>query len=170
MNRAHYIAAPAYFVASLLILFPLLDTVLSIWPLQMGEVSWRFGAVGLFSRAVMTPLLGLLLAFAVAVLLEHRLMTRAIAVVGGLTALAIAGVSILFVLDALQMRAQVRPEAKTAFDVASAVALGKYGLGFLLLGVFAVSGWKASGKMPKRAESKKKVKVAAPVVGEAVGA
>jgi hypothetical protein len=167
MNRTRFLAAPAYLVACLLVFFPLLDTLLSVWPLQPGEVSWRFGAVGLFSPATMTPLLGLLLAFGVAVLFAHRWVVRTVSVIGAPAAIAIAGVSVFFVLDAVQMRTQVRPEARTAFDVASLVALGKYGLTLLILGVFAFNGWKAS-RGTKRTEHK--VHVSPPVVGEAVGA
>lgn len=141
------LAVPAYAVAFLLAFFPLLDTALSVFPPNLGEVAWRFGAAGLFSRALMTPLLGLLLAFAVALLLEHRKVLRGLSILSGLTSAVLLGTIVLFLLDALQMRSQVQPHAKVAFDIASAVALGKYGLGILVLGAFAASGWKASARV-----------------------
>lgn len=144
MDTRRYLAVPAYLVASLLALFPLVDTALSILPLRVGEVSWRFGATGLVSRALMTPLLGVLLAFAVALLLEHRRVLRTISVLMGVAAAALVGAFLLFVLDFLQMRGQVNPQARVAFDVASLVALGKYALGLIVALAFAVAGWKAS--------------------------
>jgi hypothetical protein len=167
MNRMNALAVPVYLVAAILILFPLMDTLLSVWPLQVGEVAWRFGAVGLFSRAMMTPLLGLLMAFTVAMLLEQRTMVRVLAVAGGLSALIIAGTSVFFLLDAVQMRAQVNPQAKTAFDVASVVALAKYGITISILVVFAIVGWKQSRGSRKAASSRK---AATPLVSDTVRA
>jgi hypothetical protein len=142
--KTKYLAVPGYSVAALLVLFPLLDSAISVFPPRFGEIAWRFGAAGLFSRALMTPILGLLLAFSLALLLEHSRVQRAISVFSALVGVVVIAVVGLFLLDAMQMRAQVRPEAKTAFDVASLVALGKYGIGTLVLAAFSVSGWRSS--------------------------
>jgi hypothetical protein len=159
MNSKH-LTVPAYAIAFLLILFPLLDTALSVFPPRFGEVAWRFGATGIFSRTLMTPLLGLLLAFAVALLREQRKMQRAIAIVSALAAVVVIGAMGMFVLDAVQMRVQVRPQAKTAFDVASLVALGRFTLGLLILVAFAISGWQASQRdATARVRSKEKTDV-----------
>jgi hypothetical protein len=146
MDRLKALVWPGYIVAALLIILPLTDTLLSVWPIRLGDVSWRFGATGLFSRALMTPLLGLLLILAVALMSGHRRVTRGVAIVGGLAVITIIGTSVMFLLDAIQMRTQVRPEAKTAFDVASIVALAKYGLAMLTALAFAIPAWKASRK------------------------
>lgn len=164
MNSKH-LTVPAYAMASLLILFPLLDTALSVIPPRFGEVAWRFGATGLFSRALMTPLLGLLLAFAVALLREHRKIQRAIAIVSAVVAVVVVGAIGMFVLDAVQMRSQVSPQAKTAFDIASLVALGKFTFGLLILVAFTISGWRASGRDGTvRVRAKEKTDVAAGVL------
>ena len=154
MHRKRFLALPGYSVALLLIFFPLLDWAISVWPVRAGEVAWRFGATGLFSRVLITPLLGLLLAFAMAVLLEQRRVLRGISILSGLTGLAIVGGVVLFLLDALQMRPQVRPQAKMAFDLTTVVALAKYGLGVLVLSSFGVAAWKSS-KGDGVAESKR---------------
>lgn len=138
------IALPAYLVAFLVFLFPLLDTALSVWPPQPGEVAWRFGAAGFFSRALMTPLLGILIAFAVALYLDHRRVLQAIAIASAAAVVAIIGVMGIFMLDALEMRSKVVAGREFAFDVASGVALLKYGAGMLVALAFAVVGWKAS--------------------------
>jgi hypothetical protein len=161
MTNSKHLTIPAYAIACLLILFPLLDTALSVFPPRFGEVAWRFGATGLFSRALMTPLLGLLLAFAVALIRDQRKMQRAVAVVSAVVAVVIIGAVGLFVLDAVQMRSQVRPQAKTAFDIASLVALGKFVLGLMILVAFTISGWKAS-RRDATARVRVKDKVEAP--------
>jgi hypothetical protein len=125
MSRIRSLAVPAYLMAALLVLFPLGDTLLTVWPLRLGTVSWRFGAVGIFSRAMMTPLLGLLLALAVAALAKHSRARRGIALLAGLQALVLLIVIPLFALDTLQMRSQVRPEALAGVDVASTIAATK---------------------------------------------
>jgi hypothetical protein len=139
-----YLALPGYLIALSLVFFPLLDAVLSIWPPQPGQVAWRFGAVGLLSRAVMTPLLGLFIAYAVAFALEHRTVLRVISVVSLLAAIAIVGALGLFGLDALQMRSQVVAQAKKAFDAASVTAVMKYLFGVVMLAAFAWGGWKGA--------------------------
>jgi hypothetical protein len=138
------IALPAYLVAFLIFLFPLLDTAMSVWPPQPGEVAWRFGAAGFFSRALMTPLLGVLVAFAVALYLDHRRVLRAIAIASAAAAVMMIGVIGMFMLDALEMRSKVIEARRFAFDVASGVALMKYGAGVLAATAYAVVGWRAS--------------------------
>jgi hypothetical protein len=44
--QSKHIALPSYGIAFLLILFPLLDTTLAVFPPRFGEVTWRFGATG----------------------------------------------------------------------------------------------------------------------------
>jgi diacylglycerol kinase len=140
MDRFKSLTWPAYLTIALLVLFPVVDAVLTIWPFRVGEVAWRFGAVGIFSRALMTPLFALVLAYALALLLEQRIMQRVISIVSVLGSLALLSASIFFMLDSLQMRSQVQEQMRTAFDVASTVALIKIvvvGLVAMLLGIMA---------------------------------
>jgi hypothetical protein len=139
-----YLALPGYLVALSLMLFPLVDSVLSIWPPRSAQVAWRFGAVGLLSRAVMTPLLGFLLAYAIALFLGHRRMLQTVAVLSILLGICVVAALGLFGLDALQMRAQVVPQAKTAFDVASVTAVLKYLFSLVVFAAFAWGGLKAA--------------------------
>jgi hypothetical protein len=123
MDRFRPFAVPGYLILGAMIIFPLLDAVLTVWPLRLGEVSWRFGAVGIFSRGLMSPLFGLILMYGLALIYEHRVVQRVVAVLAAIAATAVASAAVLFVLDALQMRGQVQPQMKTAFDVATVVAL-----------------------------------------------
>ena len=116
----------------------------SIWPLRAGEATWRFGAAGLFSRALMTPILGLLVALVTAAALEHRRFARVLSVFGFLGSLLAIFALGLFGLDTLQTRASVRPEATTAFDTAWIVAAVKYVLGAFVALLLGIGGWKVS--------------------------
>jgi hypothetical protein len=144
LRRYGILGWAAYGVALLLILFPVVDSLLGVWPLNPGQVTWRFGALGLFSRAIMTPTLGILVALAAAVVLEHRWALRLVSVAAFLAAgLALAALGV-FVLDASQTRSQVVADAQGAFTAASVVAILKYGLGAALLLLLAAGGWRAS--------------------------
>ena len=166
MTQTRYLGAPAYFMGLVLVLFPLAETVLVVLPIRAGEVGWRFGATGLLSRALMTPLLGILLMLAVALLLGHRRVLRVISVFCTVGALILAGLVVLFLLDALQMRVQVRPEAKTSFDLATLSSAFKHVVVVALLAVFARAGWKGSramaAKRPPRESRNADLLVSAP--------
>lgn len=144
------LVAAVYLVLAMLILTPLVETTLAVLPLRPSALNWRFGAAGLYSRAVIVPLFGLLLVTGVAAWLGQRLVVRVVGVMVGLGALIAVVASVLFVLDALQMRAQVPAEARGGFDRSTAIAL-------LTMWVVAVTGvllsigsWKMSRGEPGR--------------------
>ena len=141
MNQQKSLAYPAYLLAAALFLLPLAEILATSWPLRFGTVSWRFGAAGLVSSAVLMQMLGALIAVAVAggvlafvimaLLFDQRVMQRVLLVLCGMAALVLVGMAALFLLDALQMRGQVRPQLVRAFDVATLLALTKQGVAFL---------------------------------------
>lgn len=138
-ERLKPIAWPAYLVAVLLIAIPIADTVLAVMPLRPSDVAWRFGALGLGGQAVLTPLLGVLLALVTAAVLGHRPGLRVVQVVACMAALIFVAAGGLFVLDALQTRPSIRAAAKGAVDRASMLALVKYFVGFTGSVVFAIT-------------------------------
>jgi hypothetical protein len=125
-DRLKALAVPAYVTAAILILFPVVDTSAALMPARSGELAWRFGALGLVSQALMTPLLGGLIALVTAAVFGHRRALRAVQIVAWLVAALSIGAIALFLLDVVQMRATVRPELKGAVDRASGVAMSKY--------------------------------------------
>lgn len=140
------VVAGAYAVATLLVLIPLSEMILRVWPLRFTEVSWRFGAVGLFSNVLLTPLLGVTLAGVLAFLFGHRRTVRTLSAVLIAAAIVLIGSMAMFALDALQMRGNVVADAQLAFDVASAQALLKIAL-FVTVGlVLGIGGWRSTGE------------------------
>jgi hypothetical protein len=134
----------AYLVALSLLLLPLAQSVLGAWPLRPGEPSWRFGAAGLASNSILTVLMGLLLLVAPALFLKHRWVLRGLAVASALACLMIFLSSGLLALDALELRAQVRPELRTRFTVAGVQLLATLGLGALCTALVGIGAWKAA--------------------------
>jgi hypothetical protein len=125
-NRA--LAFGGYAIAAYLVLAPLTETFLQLWPFRIGDARWRYGAAGVMSQSLMTPLLGLLLAVGIAVYLGHRTRARLLAALSTLGSLVTLIVIPLFVLDAVEMRALLPRDqgAPTgSFDVATAAALLK---------------------------------------------
>lgn len=141
--RSKQIAWPAYLVAGLLILIPLADAFTSTLPWRPTDSRWRFGAFGLIANSLLIPVLGVLVAYVAALILEHRVMRRVIGIVGfvcfGIAVLAL----VMFALDALQTRAAVREQMQLTFTVASTMAAVKTLLAaatFLAFGVASMSG------------------------------
>lgn len=121
----------------LLFLAPLLDLAAGVGSVNPGEVPWRFGAVGLLSGALVLPMVGIGLILIASVVLEQFGLTRTIGVIAILILLGILGLIISFGLDSLQVRAQLRQEAKRAFDLATIKAVATYLLEAFVLVVVA---------------------------------
>jgi hypothetical protein len=106
---------PAYVVAGLLMLFSVLDVVLTVLPLSPGNVNWRFGVAGLAAAGLVGVLLAVLLAYVVALLTGQR---RTLRVLAGLSilaaALALAFLAVLL-LDAIQLSGSVPAQRKSVF-------------------------------------------------------
>jgi hypothetical protein len=136
LNR---LAWPIYFVVLLLIALPVLDYATNMWPIRLGDVDWRYGAVGLLSAYLLTPLVGIVLLLGVAIGLQHRRIVRILSVVNIVVALLIAFAVVFYALDMLQLRGGVPDEARPRFDVGAAkatvkhvaVAMGLAWLGFV---------------------------------------
>ncbi len=104
-------------------LTPLLDAVTRTWPIRLAEVGWRFGATGIVLNTLVTPLLGIFIAIAVASFLGHRPVVKVLSiacwVLGGLLVLSIA----MFVLDSLQVRGEVAEQNRGQFTAPTAKAI-----------------------------------------------
>lgn len=145
-------AAPTYAVAALLVGLSLVDYASNVWPPLLGEVRWRFGAIGLFANFLLTPLLGMWLAALVAQLMQHRRAARVIAVADLAAALLLVILSVEFVLAGLELRPrEVPPAAVWTFNVGIAKGVLKYLLVSGVLGWLSLAGLKGAGSGEVRA-------------------
>src|SRR5437762_3646353 len=119
------LSVAAYLVGGTLMLLPLVDASLSIAPFTPGEVRWRFGAAGLMASALLLPNAGLLLLLATAIVNGHTVVRRVVGILALAGAVVCVLGTLLFILDAIQTRPQVRPGMTTSFIVASVVAVMK---------------------------------------------
>jgi hypothetical protein len=132
-------------VALLLIASPLADLTAALLPIRPGEVSWRFGAYGLLTNALVTPILGLALILVIYGFRGHRRPTAITAAVAALVALILIGGFALFVLDYLQLRQAVGRLARGPYDSAAFKAMIVAAFEAAVLLSLAVSGFRASG-------------------------
>jgi hypothetical protein len=144
MAPSRTLAMPTYLVAFALIVIPPFDTVMQLMPLRPGDPRWRFGAFGLLSNAMMIPMVGLLLAFIAATVYEHLRTRQLLGLLAVLTAFGVGGLFVLFGLDALQIRQDVRPNAQLAVKVASVTAAAKAILGLITLAGFAFAAFRGA--------------------------
>jgi hypothetical protein len=120
-----HIRTAGYIILVLAAFFPLIDIMSGLIPLNLGNATWRFGAVGVFSTYAMGLSLELLLLAVLAALSNHRRVLLVLGVISLLLALTLLGSTVLFLLDALQTRARVNPAMLNRFDFASAGAVAK---------------------------------------------
>lgn len=119
MRQLRALRAPAYFVAAMVTLFPILDFFVTVWPLQGGNIRWRVAAVGQLAGGMMTVFLGLFIALMLAFLFDQPRLQRTLAALSGLLTALLLVLAVLFALDWAQLRRDVRPEVHLAFDVVS---------------------------------------------------
>ncbi len=131
------LAHAAYVLGILLVVLPLADITMSIWPLRLSDDRWRFGAVGTLSSALLVPLIGLLLIMAVAVWLDQRRVQRVIGSICIVLAVLVAVLDVLFILDYFQARMTITPRAQHVVAIATATAFIKH---LLTIGVLILLG------------------------------
>lgn len=134
-----FLWAGAYFVAAVFVLTPVMDVTIAALPFRPGEMTWRFAATGIFAEGVMTALLGLFSALALAVYLEHRTVVKVLGVVSAIGCLTFLGVIGLFLIEAMQMRSVVAEEAQTGMAIASMGAFFKHLSGLIGTALMAMA-------------------------------
>jgi hypothetical protein len=145
-----YLAWPAYFVALLLIATPALDLLTNVWPVRMGNAEWRYGAVGLMSGFLLTPLLGLVIGLAAATALDHRRVVRVAGVVSLISGVVLVAGTLSFALDVLQIRGTVTAEARSTFDLGAVKAALKNSSGVVAFGWLGAVSVKAGRRSARR--------------------
>lgn len=128
-------------LAAILVIIPLVDGIMQLLPLRLGDERWRFGAVGSFSNLLLVPLVGLLLGIAVATFTDGRRTKRIIGTICGILAFGLAALSVLFILDYFQVRTIVNPKFQHATAVATTSALLKNCVSIITLVLLSRAGF-----------------------------
>jgi hypothetical protein len=109
-----------------MVILTAVDVLATVWPVQPGAVQWRYGAWGLLSGFLLTPLLGMVMIAAASAILGHADGLKAQWWINlGMVLLLVLG-SGLFVLDVVQLRGTVPPEDLSRYQAGAAKALLKH--------------------------------------------
>lgn len=159
MDQKHSsLVGMGYVVAAVLVVFPLVDLLANVVPITPERINWRYGSYGLASGFVLTVVLGMGLAFAMAAASGDRTVIRVLAVISVLGGLGLIVTGGIYVLDALQLRDTVSNEARSSFLIGTVKALFKNGISGLALIWIAWAGWRGSaaakGETQKRTKEK----------------
>jgi hypothetical protein len=153
MNRTSvspWAVAGLYLFAVTLVLYPVMDLATTVWPLRFADLGWRYGFLGLLAGYLHTPLLGLVLAMAVAYWQGHAGTLRAGGLVSLLGTVLLLIVMATFLLDVLAMR-EVRPEdARAGILVGGILQEVKYLGACLLLGCLGLGGVRTAQRIGAR--------------------
>ena len=117
-----------YGVGAMLIISPLLEVLLRIWPFKPAALAWRFGAMGTVGNSLLWPVIGTVVLALVADWLKHPRVLRVVALGSLFAALLLLSLLGLFTLDAVQLRAEVNPGVAAEYDLST----GKIVIGYLL--------------------------------------
>jgi hypothetical protein len=133
-------------------------------PAHFESATWRFGASGLLSNYAMGASIELFLLVALALFSNQRRVALVLGSIAAFMSVMLLGSAVLFVLDALQTRARVTPDAMRRFEIASIGALGKMILFSFANAVLARGAFR--GARIERSSSRSKSAVAPLVVSQ----
>jgi hypothetical protein len=143
---ARSLGVAVYAVGILIMLISAGDFISNVWPWRVGAVDWRYGAIGILSTYLVTPIVGLLLVTITAALLEHTAFLRTLAVACVVMSMILTVAVIAFLLDSLQVRQGVQPTSKWFTTVSFMIAAVKHFLAIGTLAILGRSAWRASGR------------------------
>jgi hypothetical protein len=109
-----------FLCAILLIFVPFLQAGSQLWPMQLSNIQWRFGAANALSAVLLLPFLGLSLLLVIARSVESSSIAKSVGAIAGLFTVALAASFVVFILDALQLKTIVSTQMEAAFKTTSA--------------------------------------------------
>jgi hypothetical protein len=113
------VARPIYLIALLLVLTPVADFLTNVWPIQPGEMRWRFGSTAVLAGFLFTPIIGALFAAVLAMFMEQKVLLRTIGVLCVATAAVLVLMTAVFAFDTLQLKRGVPPDNMGQFKMAA---------------------------------------------------
>ncbi len=137
-----------YGIGVLLIALPLLDWVLTVWPLRPSTTVWRFGSVGLLSQALIQPIVGCALIAATAFGLAHRALLKVLAGLYLISVVFILGAVGIFALDSIEVRSLAQAQVQSQVEVTGLRVFVTYLAYAVLFGWLALGSWSVGKRQP----------------------
>jgi hypothetical protein len=105
-----------YVSAFLLITVPFLQAGAQLWPLQLGNVQWRYSAANALSSVLLLPYLGLALLILLSRAIESRNLAKAVGAGAVVVVVGLLASLTVFALDAVQLKAIVNSSIMSSFE------------------------------------------------------
>ncbi len=109
-----WLARGLYLFGVALMLTAAIDLFTTVWPMNTGDIAWRYGFLGLAAGYLQTPTLGLVLIALTALWQENGAALRICGVASLVAALALLLAMGMFGLDVVQMRELRAEEMRSA--------------------------------------------------------
>jgi hypothetical protein len=139
---ARRLRVPGYMVAALLFVLTFFELAVATWPYRVHDISWRLGVAGGISSGAGTALIAIFFAFAIGLAVGDRGVLWLVSGVSALAAAVFLFGCAFFVLDALQMKGQVRPELMSRYNLSFAWGLAKVLLDIVVFAAVAISAFR----------------------------
>ncbi|MDX2056879.1 MAG: hypothetical protein SFV24_03690 [Gemmatimonadales bacterium] len=143
-RRVRHLFAALYLAAGLILVDQTAETVAAILPIRADDPQWRFGAFGLAVGHTTALLVADVLMLTAAVSLDHRRFLRGWGLLHLPIALLLAATTVVFLLDAVQLRAAIQPAARSAVTLQAARASLVGSLVALFCLATAVVSWRST--------------------------
>jgi hypothetical protein len=144
ISSARRLRLPGYLIMATLIVLQIIDVGVGNWPFSVHSPTWRLGFIATSAGAVATPLIALLVVFAIAVATDHEAAAYLVALVSALAAALCVVAAGVFSLDVLRLRNEVRSGLGGPHEIASMWVAARVLVTAALLAVLMVSAWRAA--------------------------
>lgn len=148
-RRARQLFAALYLAAGLILIDQTAETVAAILPFRAGDPQWRFGAFGLAIGHATAFLVADVLVLTAAVSLGHRRILRGWGILHLPLAVLLAVTTVIFLLDAVELRAAIQPASRPAVTLQAARASLVGSLGALFCLATAIGSWRSTPASPR---------------------
>ena len=147
-----------YVLALILVLFPLQELFVTVWPFRLGDVTWRYAVFGLTANFLYRSVAGFALAIALAYWLDHSGVLRVAAVGTLLISAVILPLMAVLAID-LPAIAELRGEEGRNMLIAGGLQEIKYALTLL---ASSLLGWGALKTSRRRRAGNERAAYGAP--------
>lgn len=123
MIQSRHLSRPMILLAATLILFPIMEVIISSLPFRIGNTQWRFGVEGLLSGALFFQMIGILILLASATFGESSRLAKSALWTSVLMAVLLIALSASFALDALQLYSTLPEKVRPSFRHATILSV-----------------------------------------------
>jgi hypothetical protein len=127
-----------------MLLIPVVELLIRSSPMRIHSPAWRLGVISTAATVAGSPLLALLVMFAIALAAEERAVVAVVSAISGAAAVLCVLATGLFALDALQMKGDVRADLADSYGVGSTWVVIRLVATAIMFAVLAISAFRSA--------------------------